>query len=87
VRVKRSEAASAESRGTSRKLVVGVMFPPMAAPFVWMLYELNTPLAALIGVALIQSVVLGGELLALRAGTKADLLQSTTQRLASLSRR
>ena len=44
-------------------------------------------LAALIGVALIQSVVLGGELLALRAGAKADLLQSTTQRLASLPRR
>jgi hypothetical protein len=63
------------------------MFAPVAAPFVWIFYGLNMPWAALISVALIQSVVLGEKRLALRVGAKAGLLQSTMQRLASLSRR
>ena len=59
VRAKRTEAAWAESRGTSRKLLVGVMFAPVAAPFVWIPYGLDMPWATLSSVAVIQSVVLG----------------------------
>ena len=40
-------------------MLVGVMFAPVGTPLVWMLYRLNMPWAALFGVALIQSVVLG----------------------------
>ena len=87
VRAKRTEAAWAESPGTSRNLLVGVMFAPVAAPFVWILYGLNMPWAALSSVAVIQSVVLGEKRLALRVGAKAGLLQSTTQQLTPLSRR
>ena len=35
VRAKRTEAASDESPWTSRNLLLGVMFAPVAAPFVW----------------------------------------------------
>ena len=87
MRAKRTEAAWAESPGTSRNLLVGVMFAPVAAPFVWMLYGLDMPWASLSSVVVIQSVVLGEKRLALRVGTKAGLLRSTTQRLAPLSRR
>ena len=86
MRAKRTEAASAESPWTSRNLLLGVMFAPVAAPFVWIFYGLNMPWAALISVALIQSVVLGEKCLALRAGAKAGVLQSAMQRLASPSR-
>lgn len=87
MRAKRTEAASAASPWTSHNLLLGVMFAPVATPFVWIFYGLNMPWAALISVVLIQSVLLGQKRLAQRSGTKAGLLQSTMQRSASLSRR
>ena len=87
MRASRTEALAAESPWNSRDLLLGVMFAPVATPFVWIFCGLNMPWAALISVAVIQSVVLGARRLALRVGAKAGLLQSTTQRLASLSRR